>query len=143
MEIAHSTSTLQPTLELVFAEAGPGPTLTAGPFPAVRIDGERLRAEPGGAEVAEHHLHYWIAQGRRFFRVDCASPVRLWFESEKGEKSAVAGPFMHFSCADGVAYGDGMIYGNIDLETKLWWGHRDRRYWRTLVVKSAAAPPAK
>jgi hypothetical protein len=33
-----------------------------------------------------------------------------------------------------------MIYGNIDLETKLWFSHRDRRYWRELVVKSAAAP---
>jgi len=31
--------------------------------------------------------------------------------------------------------------GNIDLETKRWFNHQDRRYWRELIVKSAAAPP--
>jgi hypothetical protein len=140
MDITHTTNTPQPTLELVFAEAGPGPTLRLGPFPAVRIDGECMRND--GTKLGEHHAHSWIVQGRRFFRVDCESPVRLHFENEKGETSPVSGPFMHFSCADGVAYADGMIYGNIDLETKLWWGHQDRKYWRTLIIKSASAPPA-
>lgn len=130
------------TLKLVFAEAGPGPTVELGPFPEVRVDGETLRAGRGGEVLAQHERHAWIVQNRRFFRLDCASPVRLHFENEDGESSAVFGPFMHFSCADGIAYGDGAICANIDLETKRWYGHADRKYWQVMVVRSAAAPAA-
>src|SRR5919109_2509388 len=112
-------------LKLVFAEVGPGPTLELGPFPAIRIDGEVLRAERGGSPLARHRDHSWTVQGRNFFRLDCEAPVRLHFENEKGERSATYGPFFHFSCADGIAYGDGTIYGNVDLETNRWYGHID------------------
>jgi hypothetical protein len=142
MEIAHSPPGLQPSLKLVFAEAGPGPTLELGPFREIRIDGEALRAERDGPVLAQHGAHAWIVQGRQFFRLDCPSPVRLHFENERGERSAVSGPFVHFSCADGIAYGEGAIYGNIDLESKLWYSHRERRHWRHLVVTSASAPAA-
>ena len=91
--------------------------------------------------LAKHNPHSWSVHGCKYFRVDCASPVKLHFEDGKGASSEMWGPFMHFSCADGIAYGDGMICGNIDLESRLWYGHLDRRYWRYLVVTSAAAPP--
>jgi hypothetical protein len=128
-------------LKLIFAEAGPGPTLELGPFRAIRIDGERMRSEHGGPPLAQHQAHNWLVQGKKFFRVDCAVPVRLHFENKKGESSPVYGPFFHFSCADGIAYGDGAIYGNVDLETKRWYGHIDGRYWGELVITSASAPP--
>jgi hypothetical protein len=141
MQIAHSQLRLQPRITLVFAEVGPGPTVQIGPFPEVWIDGETLRRERDGEVLAQHKAHSWSVQGREFFRVDCASPVKLRFMDEDGESSSVWGPFTHFSCADGIAYGDGMICGNIDLESRLWYGHQDRRYWRWLVVTSAASPP--
>jgi hypothetical protein len=142
MEISHSRAGLQPKLRLVFAEAGPGPTLALGPFREIWVDGETMRAERGGPVLARHQAHSWIVQGKRFFRLDCESPVRLHFEDERGERSAAYGPFVHFSCADGIAYGDGEIYGNIDLESKLWYSHRDERRWPCLVVTSASAPAA-
>ena len=129
-------------LKLVFAEAGPGPTLELGPFPEIRVDGEVMRAERGGRPLAEHRANSWVIQGKKFFRVDCEVPVRLHFENEKGESSPVYGPFFHFSCADGIAYGDGAIYGNVDLETKRWYGHIDGRYWSEMVITSASAPPS-
>ena len=128
-------------LKLVFAEVDPGPTLEVGPFPAVRINGETMCSERGGRMLAQHQAHSWIVQGKKFFRVDCEAPVRLHFENENGQCSAVYGPFFHFSCADGIAYGDGTIYGNVDLETKKWYGHIDGKYWTELVVTSASAPP--
>jgi hypothetical protein len=67
--------------------------------------------------LAHHHRHKWRVQGREFFRVDCACPVTLHFENEYAESSEVYGPFLHFSCADGILYGDGAICANIDLET--------------------------
>ncbi|HET7298851.1 MAG TPA: hypothetical protein VFI89_09045 [Burkholderiales bacterium] len=134
VQIAYST------LRLVFAEAGPAPTLELGPFDEVRIDGEALRCGRGGEVLARHHRHAWLVQQRRFFRLDCESPVRLHFENEYGESSPVYGPFMHFSCADGIAFGDGVIHANLDLESKRWYDHREQRYWPELVVKSASAP---
>lgn len=129
-------------MQLVFAETGPGSTLTLGPLPQVWIDGENLRDARGGAVLAQHRRHAWIVRGRRFFRLDCASPVTLHFENEYGDASPTYGPFLHFSCADGVAYGDGSICANLDLETCRWYGHVDRKYWQVMVVKSAAAPAA-
>jgi hypothetical protein len=129
-------------LKLVFAEAGPSPTLDLPPIPEARIDGETLRASSGGEVLARHYRHAWSAQGREFFRLDCACPATLQFENEYGESSAVYGPFFHFSCADGIAYGDGAIYANIDLETRRWYCHKDQKYWKSMVVKSAAAPAA-
>lgn len=66
--------------------------------------------------------------------------VRLHFENEYGESSPAYGPFMHFSFADGIAFGDGAICANLDLETKRWYDHRGERCWPELVVKSASAP---
>ena len=129
-------------LKLVFAEAGPGPTLELGPFPAIRIDGETMRAERGGAALAQHKPTSWEVQGRSFFRVDCASLVRLQFENPDGERSALSTSFTHFSCADGIAYADGDIYGHIDLDSRRWFSHADRRIWQTLIIRSAKAPAA-
>ena len=129
-------------LKLVFAETGLGPTLELGPFPAVRIDGETMRAERGGAVLAQHKPTSWEVQGRSFFRVDCASLVRLQFENPDGERSELSTSFTHFSCADGIAYADGEIYGHIDLDSRRWFSHADRRFWQTLIVKSAGAPAA-
>src|SRR5262245_47458166 len=140
MDIAHFSGSRTRPFKLVFAESGPGPTLELGPFESVWLDGEALRPERGGAVLAEHRTHAWVVKGRQFFRLDCASMVRLHFEDDEGKSSPVCGPFTHFSCADGIAYGDGAIQANIDLETKLWYSHRDGRYWRSLVVTSAAAP---
>lgn len=137
-----TTEIVHTVLKLVFAEAGPGPTLELGPFPAIRVDGETMRAERGGRVLAKHLPNSWQVHGKNFFRVDCASLVRLHFENAKGERSAQSDTYTHFSCADGIAYVDGAIYGNIDLSSRRWFSHADRRYWDELVVKSAAAPPA-
>jgi hypothetical protein len=129
-------------LTLVFAEAGLAPTLELGPFEYVCIDGETLRS-PDGEVLARHRAHAWMVQDREFFRLDCDAPVRLRFEGDGADDhSSRHGPFVHFSCADGIAYGDGSICANLDLETKRWYSHLDACYWRTLVVKSAAAPAA-
>jgi hypothetical protein len=127
---------------MVFAEVGPGPTLEIGPFPAVRIDGETMRNERGGTVLAKHKPSSWEVQGRSFFRVDCESLVRLQFENPDGERSELSRSFTHFSCADGIAYADGVIYGHLDLDSRRWFSHADRRYWETLIVKSARAPAA-
>lgn len=140
MQIPQSKLRLQPSLKIVFAESGPGPTVELGPFTQVWIDGETLRERLDGPVLAKHSAHSWVVQARPLFRLDCESPVKLHFSGEKGETSELWGPFLHFSCADGIAYGDGRIYGNVDLESRLWYGHIDRRYWRHLVVTSASSP---
>ena|SRR5688572_4528330 len=114
-------------LQLVFAEASLSSTVDVGPLPEVRIDGETSATRVTARFSGRHERHQWRVGGRDFFRVDCSCLVR---------------PFLHFSCADGIAYGDGDICANIDLESKKWYCHRDEKYWQSLVVKSAAAPAA-
>ena len=129
-------------LRLIFAQTGPSQTVEVGPLPEICIDGETMRATREGEVLGRHHQHEWIVHGRSFFRVDCSCPAKIHFENGEGESSEVFGPFLHFSCADGVAYGDGGICANIDMETKQWYCHRDQKYWDAMVVKSAAAPAA-
>jgi hypothetical protein len=140
-QIAHKQADVPAVLRLVFAEAGPGPTLELGPVAQIKIDGETLHGLPGNRLLARHHRHSWEVQGKHFFRLDVATPVTVHFENPKGPSSAVYGPFMHFSCADGIAYGDGAICANLDLQTKLWYSHLDRKEWRDLVITSASPPP--
>ena len=47
-------------LKLVFAEAGPSPTVEVGPLPEIRIDGETMRATRDGEVLGRHHKHEWI-----------------------------------------------------------------------------------
>jgi hypothetical protein len=101
-----------------------------------------MRAERGGAVLARHNPNSWEVQGRPFFRVDCATLVRLQFENPDGERSELSTSFTHFSCADGIAYADGEIYGHIDLDSRRWFSHAGRRYWQTLIIRSARAPAA-
>jgi hypothetical protein len=122
-------------LTLVFGESAPAPSIQLGPFDEVRCDGEHMRA--GGRPIAEHRDHCWFVEGRRFFRIDCKGPVRAHFE-DGAERSATIGPFVHFSCADGIAYADGEICGHVDLDTKLWYSPRDGREWREMVVVPAS-----
>ena len=140
-QIAHKQANVPAVLRLVFAEAGPGPTLDLGPVAQIRIDGETLHGLPGDRLLARHRRNSWEVQGRSFFRLDVASPVMVHFEDRKGAASPVYGPFLHFSCADGIAYGDGAICANLDLQTKHWYSHRDHKQWRDLVVSSASPPP--
>lgn len=129
-------------LQLVFAEAGLSSTVNVGPLPEVRIDGETMRDSRDGKVLGRHERHVWRVQGRDFFRVDCACLVKVHFENQDGESSEIYGPFLHFSCADGIAYGDGDICANIDLQSRKWYCHRSQQYWEAMVVKSAAAPAA-
>ena len=124
-------------LKLVFSEAGPGPTLEAGPFDAVVFDGERMCA--GGAEpavIARHHNHYWLVGEKKFFRVDFNRAVSVHFEQDD-EASPPLGPFIHFSSADGIAYGDGVQIAHVDPDTGTWYSQLHKRHWKRVVVRRA------
>ena len=119
--------------KVAFALAGPGPRLELGPYPEVRMEREVMRAGPGGPEIARHRDHLWHANGKKFFRVDIEALVRVHFED--GEKrSENLGSFAHFSCADGIAYGDGKDLAHIDPHSGLWHCRRDGSGWKDLVV---------
>ena len=124
-------------LKLVFAEAGPGPTLEAGPFEAVTIDGEAMRAGEGAAGIiARHRDHSWFVGERKFFRVDFNRAVQVHFERDE-EVSPPLGPFIHFSSADGIAYGDGAQIAHVDPDTGTWYSQLHKRHWKRIVVRRA------
>lgn len=122
-------------LKLVFSEAGPGPTLEAGPYEAVVIDGEAMCAQEGEAPViARHRDHSWFVGEKKFFRVDFNRAVSVHFE-QGDEKSQPLGPFIHFSSADGIAYGDGVQLAHVDPGTGTWYSQLHKRHWKRIVVR--------
>jgi hypothetical protein len=124
-------------LTLVFGQPGPAPALERGPFELLRCDAKFLRAGRDGEVIAQHQDHSWYIGAHRFFRIDCDGPVQVYFENPDGKRSAVFGPFFHFSSADGVAYGDGEICAHVDVDACLWYCHRNEGYWGEMVVLPA------
>lgn len=124
-------------LKLVFSEAGPGPTLEAGPFEAVTLVGEAMcEGEEESRVIATHRDHSWFVDGKKFFRIDFNRAVQVHF-AQGDEASPPLGPFIHFSSADGIAYGDGMQLAHVDPDTKTWYSHPHRRHWKRVVVRPA------
>lgn len=121
-------------LKLVFAEAGTGPTLEAGPYDEIVMDGEAMCEGGAGRVIARHRDHHWFVGPRKFFRVDCNRAVRVHFEDAAGASEPI-GPFVHFSSADGIAYGDGTQIAHVEPGTGLWFSHLHRRSWQRMVVR--------
>ena len=123
------------TLTLAFSKASIGPVVKRGPYPAIRCDAEVLRAD--GDAIAKHQNHCWYIGAEEFFRIDITGPVRAYFQHANGERSAMLGPFVHFSSADGIAYADGEQIGHVDVDACLWYSHRDQRHFKEMVVLPA------
>jgi hypothetical protein len=123
-------------LNLVFAEPGPGPVVRRGPYPHVRADARHLRAHDGEL-IARHQDHCWYIGPSKYFRIDCEGPVNIHFESAGGGRSGTLGPFLHFSSADGIAYGDGQICAHIDQDNACWHCHVGASDWTEMVVVPA------
>ena len=119
-------------LKLVFAQASMGDTLELGPFKEVRLEGEGLSAD--GKKLGQHRDHCWHVGGQEYFRIDCTKSVMAHFEDGKGGRSAELGPFVHFSSADGIAYGDGWDFAHIDPRAHLWYFRKDGTHWKALVL---------
>lgn len=124
-------------LKLTFAESGLGPTVELGPFPEVAFDGNDLHALVEGRPLlARHAQHSWFVGERRFFRVDCNTAVEAQFQDDAGKVTEILGPFIHFSSADGIAYGDGQNIAHVDPHSGHWFSHLHRSHWARLVIRA-------
>jgi hypothetical protein len=90
-------------LTLVFRDSDPE-TVSKGPLPGFRIDGEQV-TDGHGRLLARHAEHCWQVDGRKFLRLDCADAVSVRFE-RGAAASERYGPFTHFSSTDGICYAD-------------------------------------
>ena len=120
-------------LKLVFAQVGMGPTKELGPFKEVRLSGETLLGD--GKPIAEHKEHCWYIGEQKYFRIDCSKSVMAHFENGKGRRSPELGPFLRFSSADGIAYGDGDNFAHIDPREGVWYWRAGDSQWKELVVR--------
>jgi hypothetical protein len=137
VEIYIPRQKLNEMLKLTFAGSGPGPTVELGPFEEVAFDGNDLYAlVEGRPRIARHADHYWFVDGEKFFRVDCNTAVEAQFQDGAGKVTEVLGPFVHFSSADGIAYGDGQNFAHIDPHSGRWFSHLHRSHWNRLVIRA-------
>jgi len=124
------------TLSITFSGLT-GEPMTYERLPRVRFEGEVVRIDPGGAIIAEHRVQTWEAQGRRYMRLECRGPLRVYFERASGQRSEAFGPFDNFSCVDGVAYANHEVFAFADRAIGDWYAHPSGQHWPLMVVVPA------
>lgn len=126
-------------MKLVFSFVQPGrPSRTFGPFAAVRLDGDTVRAAEDRALIARHREHQWEVEGERYFRLDCPSRVSIHFERPvQALHSRGFGPFERFSAVDGIAYTDDRVFAFVDPKVGDWFCYNDGQHWPVMVVSDA------
>lgn len=126
--------------KLDFGDTAGQPGIHVGPSSSFLIEHDLLREGPEGAVIARHRDHHWeMEDGRKFFRLDVAGPVRLRFEKE-GRPPQHFGPFEHYSMADGIAYVDRRFFASFSEKSGLWHCVELQEDWdRFSVVSEATA----
>lgn len=123
-------------LVMTFANQS-GKTASRGPYPAIYLAGESMRAEPTDAPFAIHDAHEWAVNGERFLRAECAGPLTVQLRRLDGSTSKVYGPFQTLSFVDGVAYADRAVFAFVDRSIGDWYCHDDGRHWAALIITPA------
>ena len=121
-------------IELSFISSQGGRTVTRGPFPRIRLEGELMRADTGGPVLAKHENHVWLLDGERYSRIECDSRVTLHLERIDGGRSKTYGPFESLSFIDGIAYANHEVFAFADRSIVDWYCHADGTHWPLLVI---------
>lgn len=115
------------------------PSKTAGPFQAIRLDGDSVREVVGHTLVARHREHQWEVEGERYFRLDTTARVRIHFERPlQGALSRQFGPYERFSAIDGIAYTDERVFAFVDPKVGDWFCYNDGQHWPVMIVTDAS-----
>lgn len=117
-------------LYLVFGHTAQDPPLRLGPLPSFKVIGPEI-IDHAGKVLARHNGHRWSAQGRTFYRMDCAGPVLVKREG------ATHGPYDHFSLVNGTAYASRDLFAHYDELAHSWHLHNSEACAETLLVTSA------
>ena len=121
---------------VVFAHSD-GATVTKGPYPQIRLEGEVMRTGVGAPVIARHENHTWKVDGREYARCDCAKAATVHFERVDGTKSKTYGPLNHLSFQDGVAHVNREVFAFVDRGMVDWYCHDDGRHWPLMIVEPA------
>jgi hypothetical protein len=113
-----------------------GQILKRGPYRTFCLQGETMREDVGGAIIAVHEDHQWQVAGRKFSRVDCDCSVRIECLRVDGKRSKRYGPFVSFSCMDGIAHANHEIFAFADRSIGDWYCHADGLHWAILVIQA-------
>ena len=114
-------------LYLVFGHTAQDPPLRLGPLPSFKVIGAEI-VDHAGTVVARHNGHRWEAQGRSFYRMDCAGPVHV-------NRDGVAhGPFDHFSLVNGTAYASRDLFAHYSEQERNWHLHNSDARVAALLI---------
>jgi len=101
-----------------------------GTFEELVFNGEEVRTTDGSVRAVHTH-NRWRAgdSGESFLRLDIIGPLVV----RGGERDAsTLGPYLHFSCVDGVSYVERRVFGFWDLQLRDWYVVDLGRHWKTL-----------
>ena len=113
------------------------PPKRKGPYALLRLEGELIRAEPGGPVIAKHVEHAWQVDGEKYSRLEYECRVLVHFERVDGSQSRTFGPYACMSFIDGVAYVEHHIFAFVDRSIGDWYCHEDDKHWPLMIISPA------
>jgi hypothetical protein len=123
-------------LSITFSHSD-GRQTVKGPFARLRLEGEVMRAQEGGEEIARHERHHWQVDGLSYTRAECTGRATLNFLLPDGTSSKHFGPFDSVSFVDGIAYADRRVFAFADRSIGDWYCHENGHHYPLLVIEPA------
>lgn len=107
-----------------------------GPFPAVRIAGNFMRAGPDNHVIAAYARHFWELDGQFFASYQCRNSAVIYFEDHAGTATERFGPYDDIRVADGTMYAGDRLFAKFIDESILWHSIKLETWWPTLVIEA-------
>jgi hypothetical protein len=117
---------------LIFTKVTGGQA-SKGPFPLVRLEGQRICDGQRGQTIAAHLTAGWTVDGDDYLRLDVTAPVSVTWKGYAGAPATKG----HFSCVNGVAYIDRRILAFADRERDDWYLLREGQHQPALILNPA------
>ncbi len=105
-----------------------------GTFAELVFDRDEVRTIDATV-VAIHAHNRWRedATGETFLRLEIIGPLIIF----GGDGEAKLGPYLHFSCVDGVSYVEQRVFGFWDLQHRDWYIVDLGLHWKSLKLRRA------
>ena len=127
---------MPPQLSITFSHSD-GSQTTKGPFARLRLEGEVMRSESGGREIARHERHHWQVAGQSYTRAECSCRSFMKFLLPDGTGSKRFGPFDSVSFVDGIAYTDRKVFAFADRSIVDWYCHENGHHYPVMLIEPA------
>jgi hypothetical protein len=116
--------------------SGEGDPVVTGPARALRLQADRMIAEPSGALFARYEDHHWVVNGRSFVRWAIEGTAAVLCEDHTG-KSVYLGTFAELRGIDGALWAASHLIASRVSDAPDWTVYPLNARWSVLRLVAA------